>query len=103
MEPLTQKAVKDITRRKLRTVLTVLGIAIGVMGLTAINIASTQLDDSLRYTVDASTQPDIEFFTMPSNSGLVEKSFLADPNVKLAVAQDLVSTRWMFSSGHYPL
>ena len=36
MTPLVRKSLADVTRRKLRTVLVVLGIMIGVGGLTAI-------------------------------------------------------------------
>lgn len=37
---LTRKAIADVTRRKGRTMLMILGIFIGVLGLTAVNGAS---------------------------------------------------------------
>jgi putative ABC transport system permease protein len=103
MRALNKKAIKDITRRKLRAILTVLGIAVGVMGLTAINIASNQINDSLHYSIDASAQPDVEFFTTPTNPSPVLKAFQHQPNVKLVAAQDYVPTRWKIPSGRYPL
>src|SRR5260370_15250317 len=50
MTPLTHKSLADITRRKLRTVLVVLGIMIGVGGLTAINVASGALYSAFAYS-----------------------------------------------------
>lgn len=102
MRPLNRKAVKDLTRRKLRTALTVLGIAIGVGGLTAINIASDQVRSSIQFTVDRSGQPDIEFFTLPADTSLTD--LLQDqPNVKLARAHTDVPARWAIPTGHEPL
>jgi hypothetical protein len=43
---LTRKSIADVTRRRLRTILVVLGIAVGVLGLTAINIASDALNSA---------------------------------------------------------
>ena len=103
MRALNKKAIKDLTRRKLRTILTVLGIAVGVMGLTAINIASNQINDSLHYTIDASAQPDVEFFTTPTNPAPVLQVLQAQPNVKLVASQDFVPTRWVIPSGRFPL
>ena len=103
MRALNKKAIKDITRRKLRAILTILGIAVGVMGLTAINIASTQINGSLHYSIDASAQPDVEFFTTPTNPAPVLQAFQAQPNVKLVTAQDYVPTRWKIPSGRFPL
>ncbi len=103
MKAINKKAIKDITRRKLRTTLTVLGIAIGVLGLSAINIASGQFNSSLHYSIDASAQPDVSFFTTPTNPAPVVQALQAQPNVKFAEAQNVVSARWKISSGSYPL
>ena len=40
VSPLAHKALRDVSRRKLRTLLVVIGIVVGVAGLTAINVAS---------------------------------------------------------------
>ena len=58
---LTRKSVADVTRRRLRTILVVLGIAIGVLGLTAINIASDALNASLSFSQKRSSSPDPTF------------------------------------------
>ncbi len=103
MRALTKKAFKDVTRRKLRTALTVLGIAVGIMGLSAINIASNQINSSLHYSIDQSAQPDIAFFTTPTDAAPILQALSEQPNVKLAQAQDNLSARWKLPSGRFPL
>ncbi len=100
MRALTKKSVKDVTRRKLRTILTILGIAVGVMGLTAINVASAQLAASITYTNDASAQPDIAFVTSPADPALAG-ALAAQPNVKAAQPETRVVARW--AGTHRPL
>lgn len=102
MRAITKKAVKDVTRRKLRTVLTVLGIAIGVMGLSAVMLASGQLRSSIEFSTDASALPDIQFFTTPAAAS-VAAVLQQQPNVRLAQAQTQVPTRWAVPTGHEPL
>ncbi len=60
MRALMKKAVKDVTRRKGRTLLVALGIFIGVFGLTAINFTETAFFEAVAYNAGATTsQPDI--------------------------------------------
>ena len=102
MSPLTKKAIRDVTRRRLRTTLTVLGIAIGVTGLTAISMASGQFATGLKSLNDGTGQPDIQFFTAPTTTdvaGILNRQ----PNVKAAETETFVSTRWAIPSGHEPL
>ncbi len=99
MNALWKKAISDVTRRKLRTALTVLGIAIGVMGLTAINVASNQMGAALLYTTDSSAQPDIEFLTTAVNAATVA-DLAAQPNVKTVQTQTQEAVRWNVPSGH---
>ncbi len=101
MNALMKKSVKDVTRRKLRTLLTVLGIAIGVAGLAAINIASSQLDASFRYANDAASQPDIQFYTTPAPATLAAE-LAQQPNVTKVEGRDYASTRWHLPSSRYP-
>ncbi len=70
MNALTTKAIRDVTRRKLRTTLTVLGIAIGVMGICATSMASGQFSSGLQSLNDTTGQPDIQFFTAPTTAPL---------------------------------
>lgn len=102
MSALTRKIISDITHRKVRTLLTVLGIAIGVMGLSAINIAASQLKSSFQYTADVSAQPDLNIFTGPT-SGKLTNILAQQENVKAIQPQVFVSTRWTIASGHFPI
>jgi putative ABC transport system permease protein len=102
MSPLTTKAIRDVTRRKLRTTLTALGIAIGVMGLTAISMASGQFSSGLQALNDSSGQPDVQFFTAPTTAP-VAADLSRQPNVRLADAQTVATGRWAVPTGHEPL
>src|SRR5438128_9290784 len=50
MPALTRKSIADVTRRRGRTIIVILGILIGVFGLTAINVTS----DAIQNTLDTS-------------------------------------------------
>jgi len=102
MSPLTKKAIRDVTRRRLRTTLTVLGIAIGVTGLTAISMVSGQFTSGLRSINDSTGQPDIQFVTAPTSSKVAD-ILSRQPNVKTAATETVVTTRWAVPSGHEPL
>ena len=102
MKALTKKVFKDIGHRKLRTILTILGIAIGIVGLSAINIASSQFRSSFNYSTDITTQPDIIFYTSPASATLADV-LQQQPNVKFAQAQGYVNTTWNTSSLQLPL
>ncbi len=99
MSALWKKAISDVTRRKLRTALTVLGIAIGVMGLTAINLSANQLGAALLYATNSSAQPDIEYFTTAVSAATVA-DLARQPNVKLIQTQVDEAVRWNIPSGH---
>jgi putative ABC transport system permease protein len=102
MNAITKKAIKDVTRRKLRAALTILGIGIGVLGLTAISITSNQLNASFRYSLNAAAQPDIQFATTPAPAGMA--TLLGQqPNVKQAQASSFEVARWIIPAGHFPL
>jgi putative ABC transport system permease protein len=102
MSALTTKAIRDVTRRRLRTTLTVLGIAIGVTGLTAIAMASGQLTTGLNTLNDTTGQPDIQYFTAPTTAP-VASELSRQPNVDVAVAETFAMTRWAIPSGHEAL
>ncbi len=101
MRALTRKSIADVTRRKLRAGLTILGIAIGVMGLAAIGVASDQLSASFKYSTDASGAADITFYTTPADTALVP-ALAAQPHVTAVEARVYQPTRWAVPSGHYP-
>lgn len=102
MSALRTKSIKDVTRRKLRTGLTVAGIAIGVLGLTAVGVASSQLKTTLQSTNDTSGLPDIQFITAPASASVVDV-LNGRPNVKVVQAQTYVPGRWSTTTGHATL
>ena len=102
MSALTKKAIRDVTRRKLRTALTVLGIAIGVTGLTAIAMASGQFTSGLDNLNDTTGQPDIQFFVAPTTAPVADV-LSRQPNVDVAATETYAATRWAIPSGHEPL
>ncbi len=102
MRALSKKIIKDITHRKLRTLLTILGITIGIIGLSAISIASSQFRSSFAYSTDQSAQPDMAFYTLPTHVDM-GPSLLAIPNVKAVQPQGDINTRWLLDSGHFPI
>jgi putative ABC transport system permease protein len=101
MTPLTRKSLRDITRRKLRTMLVVLGIMIGVGGLTAINVASGALYSAFAYSHSERATADLVV-----DADAVEPSLAADvgavPNVETAMIDTNYRTRWRISAppGH---
>ena len=102
MSALTKKVFKDITHRKTRTILTILGIAIGIIGLSAISIASSQFRSSFEYSTDITAQPDIQFYTAPTSANLVEM-LKQLPNIQTVQAEGFVMTRWAIPSQHIPI
>lgn len=102
MNALTRKVFRDITRRKLRTALTILGIAVGIIGLSAISVASNQFKSSFAYSTDRTAQPDIQFFTAPTSAELAT-TLAQQSNVKAVQPINFVSTRWAVPSGHIPV
>lgn len=102
MNALVKKAWKDVTRRKLRTLLTVSGIALGVLALTALNTASALVGAGFRYTDSVASLPDIQFTTASTMAPLVSL-LQQQPGVQLVQAEDSLTTRWTFAGGHFPL
>ncbi len=58
---LTRKSIADVTRRKGRTVLMILGILISILGLTAVNVANDMIGGAFLYSTDPGAVPDITF------------------------------------------
>ena len=59
MHALTRKSLADVTRRKGRTLLMILGILTGVLGITAVTQASDQLGGAFFYSTDPQAVPNI--------------------------------------------
>ena len=98
MRALNKKAIKDLTRRKPRTILTVLGIAVGIMGLSAINMATDQ------FTIACTTPSTRRRSPMSSSSPRrqIPCRSLGAPGTRMSKSrkQDFVPTRWKIPSGH---
>ncbi len=100
-----RKSLADVTRRKGRTLLVVLGIFIGVFGLTAINITQDQLFAAFAYSVGSqATQPDLVVDVDRLDPQLVP-ALLAVPNVKRVQEETTLTTQWHVSRapGHVDL
>ena len=101
MTPLTRKSLADVTRRKLRTVLVVLGIMIGVGGLTAINVASGALYSAFAYSHTERATADLVV-----DAEAIDPSLAAGigviPNVETVMIDTNYRTRWRISAppGH---
>lgn len=94
---LTRKSIADVTRRRLRTMLVVLGIAVGVLGLTAINITSNSLNESIAFSTNRSSAPDFSFNVQAVDASLAS-TLAAVPNVKTVQFDTEYYTRWHTSA-----
>jgi putative ABC transport system permease protein len=90
---LWRKAVTDVTRRKGRTILVILGILIGVSGLTAINVTNTALYDAFSYSASRAAAPNMDF-TVQSTDPAIVSNLSSQPNVAVAQGRTYYRTRW---------
>lgn len=98
---LTRKSVADVTRRKGRTVLVTLGIVIGVLGLTAINVAAGGLGAAFQFSASQAARSNIAIDAQAVSPSLAPT--LADiPNIKAVQIWSFYATRWTISAspGH---
>ncbi|MBX5443565.1 ABC transporter permease [Sphaerobacter sp.] len=72
MRLLLTKALRDIQRRPLRTLLTTLGVLLGVAGVVAISYTGRSLADAQRETYANTRQPDITAFAAQLSPTLVD-------------------------------
>jgi putative ABC transport system permease protein len=59
MRTLVNKVFRDLRKRPLRNVLTLLGIILGVAGIVAISSTTRSIADAQRLTYDGSKQADL--------------------------------------------
>jgi putative ABC transport system permease protein len=90
---LTRKSIADVTQRKGRTLLVVLGILIGVLGLTAINVTGDALRSASIYSNDHSASPNISFLVKKVDPSLAS-TLEAVPNVQIVQIDTVYNTRW---------
>lgn len=93
MNALTRKAVADVTRRVGRTILMVLGIMIGVMGITAVNQANSQIGGTFLYNTDPTAIPSI---TMIADTSRLPASTMA--SIERLPAIEKIQVRAVYSA-----
>lgn len=90
---LLRKAFADVARRKTRTLGVILGIVIGVFGLTAITMFQDTYFAALAYTNAEVKQADITFDVQAVDPTLAPQ-LLAVPNVQTLTFQTIAQTSW---------
>lgn len=98
MSALSRKAVADVTRRKGRTTLAILGIMICVLCLTAVNEATDLLGGAFFYVTDAAAVPDMTF-TVDDLPATVTTAIQQLPNVSMVQTRTTYMTLWS-AAGH---
>lgn len=96
MHSLLGKVRRDISRRKLRNALTLLGIVLGVAGVVAISATGRSIAEAQRLTYAGSQRADLAAFAAnlsPMTRNLIERQ----PNVVITDTRNIHTTR--FSTG----
>lgn len=94
MSVLLRKALADVTRRKGRTMLAILGICIGVLGFTAVNEASDLIGGAFFYSTDAGAVPNMTF-VVSSLPSAVSTMIQHMPNVEKFQVRTTYNTSWL--------
>jgi putative ABC transport system permease protein len=99
--PLTRKSVADVTRRKGRTTLVVLGILIGVLGLTAINVTAGALGAAFAFSANETARSNIAIDVNGADPSLAPE-LASVPNVRAVQLWSFYLTRWQIAAtpGH---
>jgi putative ABC transport system permease protein len=100
-----RKSLADVTRRKGRTLLVVLGICIGVLGLTAINTAEGSLFAAFTFSQSGQAiQPDILIDVDHLDPALLS-TLQSVAGVRTVQYQTVFNTQWQVSQapGHIPM
>jgi putative ABC transport system permease protein len=100
-----KKSFADVTRRKGRTLMVVLGIFIGVLGLTGVNFIQQTILSAFTYsTGTAANSPDITLMVNRLDPALTPQ-LSAVANVQAVQMQSVFATQWHVSAtpGHVPI
>jgi putative ABC transport system permease protein len=100
-----KKSFADVTRRKGRTLMVVLGIFIGVLGLTGVNFIQQTLLSAFTYsTGTAANSPDMTLMVNRLDPALTPQ-LSAVANVQAVQMQLVFATQWHVSAtpGHVPI
>src|SRR5579883_430276 len=95
---LLKKAWRDLSARKLRTLLVVLSVAIGVFGVSAIKILGDQFERAALEQYAASRPPDLTMDTTPVSTEQTDKLASLD-NVQSVERRIASTARWQPPSG----
>ncbi len=95
---LTRKALADVTRRKGRSLLILLGIFIAVLGLTAVNLANDTSGQQFLSVVAPSDVPNATFFAA-SLSPATLTALRHAPNVATVEVRTQLRAGWKLASG----
>lgn len=102
MNATRMKAWRDLTQRKIRTLLVVLSIAIGVLGITVVLGTGEQLSSRLQDSYLEANPADMVAVTAPlSSDKLAELAAL--PGVMSVEGAFVFNTRWQWDDTWYPL
>jgi putative ABC transport system permease protein len=94
---LLRKALADVWRRPIRTILVILGILFGVFALVAINVSNSTITEALNYSANETKASNIQFYAQsfdPAWQGqlaavpnVTDVQFLVQQSVRWQVAQ----------------
>jgi putative ABC transport system permease protein len=101
-----RKSFADVTRRKGRTLLVVLGIFVAVCGLTTINVAEDTLFEAVVYSSGLHADwPDVAFQVDRADATTLLPALQAVANVRSVTYQSIFITEWHVSQppGHVPI
>lgn len=99
----TRKSIADVTRRKGRALLVILGIFIGVCGLTAINLTEDTLVSAFAFTTGYhASRPDIVLVVDRLDPALLP-ALAATTNVQTVQYQSVYVTQWDVAHAGHPL
>ncbi len=102
MSATLRKSFADVTRRKSRTLMVVLGIFIGVFGLTVINVTEDTIFSAYAFNLGVNAdRPDLVFMVDKLDNALMPQ-LAAVANVKTLEYQTIYITQWRISAapGH---
>src|SRR5689334_7100338 len=95
-----QKAFNDIRRRRIRSLLTIIGIFIGVSGIVAIVATARNLEEAQRYNYDNSSQDDMRWWVW-NNSSNAEYAITQLPNITTVQRRSNYFTKFRLASTWY--
>ncbi len=101
MSMLWRKALADVLRRPIRSMLVIIGIMVGVFGLTAIDVSNAQVMSALNFSADQTSAANITLAVDQVSTSL-HSSLAAVPNVAAVQLAQIYHTRWQIATapGH---